>query len=214
MKSIFYLQRMKCNLQKPACLSCLPLVLTPSDWEVQLFASALEDGSMPQPSPEQVQSIQHFPAPGLGWPLAELGHCTAAAAQQQLLKCWCFCASRARVRGTQATRQDVERTERLQGRVLGAQCCGQAIPHLTGKGGTCQEQVRSQGTIPVGHTDLGQKLPLHAAFPFQLSIRPLQLKSKAFIPSTISIIFNEEKKPNSNIIFKCTQHAPLFTGLN
>lgn len=54
---------MKCNLQKPACLSCLPWVLIPSDWEMQSFASDQEDGSMPQASPEQVQSIHYF----LGW---------------------------------------------------------------------------------------------------------------------------------------------------
>lgn len=74
-------------------------------------------------------------------------------------------------------------------------------PHLTGNTPNspwerdCQKQVRSQGMIPVGHTDLGYKLtPPRAAFPFQLYTMPLQLKCKAFIPSIISIIFNEEKK--------------------
>lgn len=86
-------------------------------------------------------------------------------------------------------RQDGERPDRLREQMmLEAHCSGQdtispgtCLTHPWG----CQEQIKYQGMIPGGHIGLGHQLPLHAAFPFQLHIMPLQLKCNVFIPFII-----------------------------
>lgn len=72
--------------------------------------------------------------------LADWGHYTWAVEPSSSLsagfsvpKCWGFCASRMLVKCIQSTRQDGERPERLQEKMmLGARCCDQDTLHLIG----------------------------------------------------------------------------------
>lgn len=157
---------MKCNLQNPACLSCSPLVLIPSErcnylpqtWEMAPCHSPLQN----RYNPSSISQVQ-----GLGWALAELGHCTPGIFHPQVLGLLC---KQNTCEVHPATRQDGWRAQRLQEKMLGALCCGQDIP-------------TSLGTHPA---HLGQGLPGARQIPRDESSGSHRFRTQAVSPHCFS----------------------------
>lgn len=147
---------------------------------------------MPQPSPEQVQSIQYFPGPRAGLGIGRAGTCTAAEPSSSLRagfsipRCWDFCASRTSVRCTQATRQDGKRAERLPREDAGSSLLwpGHPPPHwehiqlILGKG------LPGSSQIPRGDASGSHRFRTQAAPPccisFSAMYHAIAIKMQSF----------------------------------
>lgn len=144
---------MNSNLWKSPYLSCLPLALIPSDWEVQLLcispgrwlhATALiRAGTIDPVFPRYRRDCRVADSGYYAWAVEP---CSQPSAGFSVPKCWAFCAS------SEVHPVYEADGERMRGRMLGAGCCSQDTLQLVGNTpDSPQEQGRLWETTPVGH---------------------------------------------------------------
>lgn len=159
---------MNSNLWKSPYLSCLPLALIPSDWEVQLLcispgrwlhATALiRAGTIDPVFPRYWRDCRVADSGYYAWAAEP---CSQPSAGFSVPKCWAFCASRTQVRCTQSMRQ--------MGKEWGEGCW-----KLAAAARTPSSSWGTHLTRPRSKADSGRRhqwdttCPLHAALHFQL----------------------------------------------
>lgn len=165
---------MKCNLQNPACLSCSPLVLIPSErcnylpqsWEMAPCHSPLQN----RYNPSSISQVQ-----GLGWALAELGHCTPGIFHPQVLGLLC----KQNVWGAPSPRGRMGEGHRGSKRRCWELSAGQDIPTSLGTHPAARSKADPKGWVSGSHRFRTQAVSPHC-FSFSAMYHAIAIQMQSF----------------------------------